>query len=403
MSKAADKPIKFLLIMNYLENKYDFRFNTVSIDLEYKPKQETDWKTLNPADLEVELLREGFTGFDKQLAALLKSSFVPRFDPILEYFESLPPWDNKTDYIGILANYVRTTDQEFYLRQFKKMLVRMVAQGLNAIAFNKHCFTFYSNQNDGKTYFFENLLQGTGLAEYSKKNIEFEGKDSKRSLAENFMINLDELAGLSKQDVNRAKAFFSESQIKLRLPYDKKDSIMSRRASFVGSTNQREFLVDETGNVRWIVFEVLSINHDNGGPNGYRAVDINKVWAQAYFLFQNDYPVQLDKDEIAHSENNNARYGRDSVEYQMLLQYFTPVAKEQGGTFYQPYKLVERLTQLASNTVRLTSENMGRALKKMGVEKAQTRIGQLPVWGYYLSENLLNVADQPVGTPDNPF
>lgn len=389
--------------MDYLKKKYDFRFNTVSIDLEYKLKKSNEWETLNPSDLEVELLLEGFTGFDKQLAALLKSSFVPKFDPILEYFENLPKWDNENDYIGMLANYVKTTDQEFYVRQFKKMLVRMVAQGLNKIAFNKHCFTFFSNQNDGKTYFFENLVQGTPLANYSKKNIEFEGKDSKRSLAENFMINLDELAGLSKQDVNRAKAFFSESQIKLRLPYDKKDSIMLRRASFVGSTNMREFLVDETGNVRWIVFEVLHINHDMGGPKGYKAIDINKVWAQAYYLFKNGFPVQLSNEEIAHSENNNARYGRDTVEFQMLLQYFTPCKKEQGGIFYQPYKLVERLTQLASNTVRLTSENIGKALRKMGVEKEQTRIGQMPVYGYYLKENLLNIDGQPVADTTPQF
>ncbi|MVM34861.1 hypothetical protein GO755_32835 [Spirosoma sp. HMF4905] len=403
MSKAGDKPIKFLLIMSYLEKKYDFRFNTVSIDLEYKDKKGTDWTTLNPADLEVELLKEGFTGFDKQLAALLKSSFVKRYDPIAAYFESLPEPDHSQDYIGELAGYVKTTDQEFYVRMFRKKLVRMVAQGINAIAFNKHCFTFFSNQNDGKTYFFEYLLQGTPLAEYSKKNIDFEGKDSKISLAANFMINLDELAGLSKQDVNRAKAFFSESQIKLRLPYDKKDSIMSRRASFVGSTNQREFLVDETGNVRWIVFEVISINHDNGGPNGYHKVDMNKVWAQAYYLFKEGFPVQLSKDDIAHSESNNARYGRDSVEYQMILQYYTPCTKEQGGTHLQPYKMAERLTQLSNNTIRLTSENIGRAMRKIGVDKVQVSIGQYSVWGYYVKENLLNVAGSPVVLSDTPM
>ena len=377
--------------MEYLQSRYEFRFNTVSIDIEYRAKKNgAEWTVLVPAKLDSELFREGFTGFDKQLGALINDpDFVPHYDPILNYFESLPEHDPSTDYIGMLAQYVQTTDQDFFVRQFRKMLVRMVAQGLNRIAFNKHCFTFFSNQNDGKTFFFENLLQGTPLADYTKKNIDFEGKDSKRSLAENFMINLDELAGLSKQDVNRAKAFFSESQIKLRLPYDRKDTIMLRRASFVGSTNQREFLVDETGNVRWIVFEVLSINHDNGGPNGYRAIDVNKVWAQAYYLFKNGSPVQMDKDEIAHSENNNARYGRDSVEYQMLLEYYTPCSEANGGTFYQPYRLVEILTKMVNNTVRLTSENIGRALRKMGVEKDQRRIenSTIPKWGYWLKEN----------------
>jgi len=399
----ADKPIKFVVIKAYLEEKYIFRFNTVSIDLEYKEKGTDGWNVLNPADLEVELMIEGFTGFDKQLAAYLKSSYVEKYDPIREYFESLPDHVPGTDPIAELANYVKTTDQEFYVKQFRKMLVRMVAQGLNEISFNKHCFTFYSKQNDGKTYFFENLLQGTALATYSKKNIDFEGKDSKISLAGNFMINLDELAGLSKQDVNRAKAFFSESQIKLRLPYDKKDSIMSRRASFVGSTNQREFLIDETGNVRWIVFEVISINHDSGGPNGYRAVDVNKVWAHAYFLLRNGFPVQLDKDEIAQSELNNAKYGRDSVEYQMLLQYFEPCQKGE-GMFYQPFRIAEILTKISGNSFRISAESVGKALTKMKVEKVQERTNgsKVPLGGYWLRE-LPIIAYNPQSLSDKPF
>jgi predicted P-loop ATPase len=401
MGKASDKPIKFVLIRDYLEKKYDFRFNAVAIDLEYKPLKATVWETLNPSDLECELFLEGFTGFEKQLSALLKSSsFVPVYDPIRNYFETLPPWDQQTDYISQYASYVRTTDQPFFLEQFKKMMVRMIAQAYNTISFNKQCLTFYSNQNDGKTYFFENMLKDTPLERYSKKNPDVEGKEAKRALAENFLVNFDELAGFSKQEVSKIKAFFSESQIKVRLPYDKKDSVMMRKASFVGSTNKREFLVDETGNVRWLVFEVLSINHDNGGPNGYRAVDINNVWAQAFFLFQGGYPVQLSPEELKHSETNNEKYARTTTEYELLISHFEPANKDALGKFYQPKDLLIRLTQLTSNQVRLNPENIGRALTKMKVERAQHRIGQFPVYGYWLKENLLDLSDQPA-TPVN--
>lgn len=388
------RPVKFIEIRTYLAERYQFRFNTVAVDLEYTEKGANEWQPLNPSNLTCELFESGFQGFDKQLDAMLRSDFVPKFDPIRQYFEGLPEWDG-TDYIGQLMSHIKTSDQDFFIAQFKKMLVRMIAQSFNRIAFNKHCLTLYSKQNDGKTSFFEYLINDTPLERYYKKNPDIEGKEAKRALAENFLLNLDELSALSKTDVNRVKATFSESAIKVRLPYDKKDSIMPRRASFVGSTNKREFLVDETGNVRWLVFEVISINHNYGRPGGYADVDINKVWAQAFSLFQTNSPVNLSADEIAHSEKNNEQYGQRTPEYQMLLQWFTPAPKAQGGTFYQPVNIVQRLTELSDNKIRLTSENVGRALTKMGIERSANRIGKNVAYGYWLKELLLGVDGQP--------
>ncbi|SFD67242.1 VapE domain-containing protein [Spirosoma endophyticum] len=387
MGKASDKPIKYVVIRDYLAEKYLFRFNTVAIDLEYADKEDNIFKPLNPADLEEELYEQGFTGFDKQLNTLLKTTtLVPRFNPIVEYFQNLQQWDGQTDYIETLADYVQTTDQDFWRAQFKKMLVRMIAQAFGKIGFNKQCIVLFSKQNDGKTYFWEYLVNGTPLWDYYKKNPDIIGKEAKRALAENFLLNLDELSALTKQDVNQVKATFSESQIKVRLPYDKKDSIMPRNASFVGSTNKREFLVDETGNVRWVVFEIIIINHNEGQPGGYVDVDINKVWAQAFYLFINDYVINLTKEDLAHSEANNEKYGARTVEYQMLLQHFTPSDKENGGQFFQPFQLAQILSSLVENRVRIIPENIGRALTKMGVERKAHRIGQNVAYGYWLKQ-----------------
>ena len=67
---------------------------------------------------------------------------------------------------------------------------------------------------------------------------------------------------LSKKDINHLKSVMSKDEIKTRLPYDKRASVLKRRCSFVGSTNNEEFLSDETGNVRWICFAINSINWD---------------------------------------------------------------------------------------------------------------------------------------------
>ena len=91
---------------------------------------------------------------ESALMALLKSKFVPKFDPLKSYLENLPKWDeSQPDYIEELANYVKSKDQYWFNLQFKKMIVRSLACSLNITAFNKQCFTLVGKQNDGKSSF----------------------------------------------------------------------------------------------------------------------------------------------------------------------------------------------------------------------------------------------------------
>ncbi|MGV3464146.1 MAG: VapE domain-containing protein [Heyndrickxia sp.] len=65
-------------------------------------------------------------------------------------------------------------------------------------------------------------------------------------------MNLDELSSLAKHEINSLKPLFSKDVINERLPYERKNSIIHRTASFIGSTNMAEFLTGETGSVHWL-------------------------------------------------------------------------------------------------------------------------------------------------------
>ena len=92
------------------------------------------------------------------------------------------------------------------------------------------------------------------------------------------ICNLDELAVLSKSDVNTLKSFISKSSANIRLPYARKAEFLERICSFVGSTNRTDFLTDETGSIRWLILRciLLILNYS-------KEIDMDKVWAQAYF------------------------------------------------------------------------------------------------------------------------
>ncbi|MCW3170306.1 virulence-associated E family protein [Chryseobacterium sp. 09-1422] len=79
--------------------------------------------------------------------------------------------------------------------------------------------------------------------------------------------------------MNSLKAYISKTHINERLAYARKSEYLERICSFVGSTNKTDFLTDDLGSVRWIIFEVIEKINFNYSSE----INIDKVWAQAYY------------------------------------------------------------------------------------------------------------------------
>ncbi|QDK77765.1 virulence protein E [Spirosoma sp. KCTC 42546] len=379
-------------IQDYLSERYAFRLDIVANVLQYKSVSSTCFREMNESNLLKELYEIGFNRFKDQLKALLKSDFIPEYDPFKAYFEGLPSWDEtQPDYIAELLSYVKVKDADWFAIMFKKMLIRSVACAIGVAKFNKQCFVLYGPQDDGKTSFLR-FLCPPALKDYYKENIDFENKDGRIALGENFLINLDELSSLSKSDTNKFKAYLTEERVKVRRPYAERETIIIRRASFLGSTNQNEFLTDVTGNVRWLVFETNSINHDKGGPKGYSAnVDINNVWAQAYALLKSGFQYQLTREELARSEGNNRQHQRTTAEIDLINHYFQPADKTTPkAEFLTATEIARRLTILIEGKVRVNDNNVGKALTLLGYQQLSVRraAGAFPVKGYWVVQVL---------------
>ena len=368
---GREKP-KITRIREYIEANYELRYDVVANDIEWRSRkpntQPHTFEVLNEDTLLVELLEVGYTGIKEPLNALLRSSWVPEYNPIYAYFEELPPWTpDKPDYIAQLSNYVTANDQEWFLNQYRKMFVRTIACGLGFIPFNKHCFLLIGKQHDGKSSFVR-FHCPPALNKYYTEQIDFENKDGQIALSGNLFINLDELSNFSKVDINKCKAFMTTDKIKVRHPFGSKPKISQRRASFLGSTNQRDFLTDQTGNVRWLIMDVQEIRHDDGGEAGYaRNVDINNVWAQAYALLKSGFKYQMTKDEIAQSEMNNKRYMRVTPEMELVRKHLL-IAKPKGpkAEYLMAGEIVQRFKERYNNRININDNNMGKALTASG-------------------------------------
>ncbi len=372
----------------YLFEKYDIQFNTINNTVFYKEKVSLKGFTeVNENDLFLELNMKGIKTSMNTLMSILNSSMIPKYNPFKNYFMSVENlWDRSKhgDIIEKLAIYLVTDDQQRLNKHFKKMLVRSVACSIEPSVFNKQAFILVSSQqNSGKSSFCRWLCPPK-LTEYFTENIGLD-KDSQIALCENFIINLDELATLSKADINGLKSIFSMSSVKTRPPYGRKAIKMIRRANFVGSTNRLEFLHDETGNVRWLCFNIQKIDWK------YRAdFDIDRVWSQAYQLYKENFNYNLTEDEIRKNENANEQFIETTTEFEMLLETVQPGTAENHTNFLTTTQIRSLLIEQSNFHERPNKIQLGKALIRLGFIQTQKYNSEkkYPIKGYYV--NVIN-------------
>lgn len=373
-------------VEKYISEKYELRFNEVSLDVEFRTKETNEpFTTLNENNIFRELHHNGISISIGKVNVLLASDFVKPYNPFKDYFEGLGGWQEhaEPDFITTLAGYLPVTDKERFERHFKKMLVRCIACALEDSVFNKQAFILvHSEQNSGKSTFCRWLCPKP-LQNYFTENISID-KDSLIALTQNFLINLDELATLSRAEINALKSMFSKDKVKARAPYERKAVTKPRRASFIGSTNKDEFLTDETGSVRFLCFELS----DKLNFAYQTEMSVNDVWRQAYALYKSGFHYQLTPEEITENERANRKYQIETTEMQLIQKKFIPSSKEALNADFFTASDVLKEINIENPYVKLNPQAIGRALKLLGFTKDSKyyeNTGQ-SIKGYYLKK-----------------
>ncbi|WET51003.1 VapE family protein [Chryseobacterium indologenes] len=363
-------------IRKYLAKNYQLRFNEIALEFEIKTEN-GDWTELNLNSLYIELTQAGINIAFNKLEILMRSHLISVFNAFENYFQNLEKWDGE-NHIQRLISFVKTTDTEPFQIHFEKWLTRSVLCALKRGYINKQCFVFYNTkQNSGKTSFLRFLIPPR-LEKYYTEDIGVD-KDGLIALCKNFIINIDELSVMSKTDVNILKAFISKNTVNARLPYDRKSSLMYRTSSFCGSTNRSDFLTDETGSVRWIIFEVLEIDF------GYsKEININQVWAQAYHnaFERKNYNPELTAEDLIENEKRNEKFKQVSLEQEILISHFEK--SENKNDFLTATEIMLAMSNALG--VRMNNVKIGKALTALNFERIKHSKKQ--VYGYLIKRKI---------------
>ena len=355
-----------------LKKYYRIKFNEIALEYEIINRATNEVIPLNESSLLIHLNRQNITSSQQALKTYLRSHFVPHFNPIVYYFENLHEWDD-FDYINQYAGYVNTDDNALFSYHLKKWAVRAVKAVFHKEQINKHCLVLANGeQHAGKSTYLANLCP-TNLKPYYAENIGI-SKDDRIKLCTNLIINIEELDVLGKYDINAIKSMLSQVTVNERLPYADKASLQYRISSFIASTNRLEILSDDTGNVRWILFEVIGkINFSYSTD-----FDINNFWAQAYHIYKNekDFKSDLSLEDVHINEKRNEKFTIQSIENESIIQYYK---KSTDITYFRTATDIVKELLIHKGT-KVNSQKIGSALKKYGYDRIKHPKKQ--VYGY---------------------
>jgi putative DNA primase/helicase len=157
---------------------------------------------------------------------------------------------------------------------------------------------------------------------YSDAPIVLGDKDAYQQIQGCWGVELAELDAFNKAESTAAKSFFSQVRDRYRPSYGRCVEDFPRQCVFIGSTNQQEYLKDQTGNRRYWPIRTHAINID------LLAERRDQLWAEAVHRFRQEEPwwVEANEQELFQQEQE-ARMQADGWE-DPIRDYLDTITKD---------------------------------------------------------------------------
>ena len=355
-------------MMQLLESRYDFRYNTVMKFVEYMPK-EKGWYGFQPVDprvqkrmtLEVQLadIRVSI----KDVRNFLESDYIKNYNPIDEYlFQCYDKWDGK-DHIRALARTVPTTNphwEDWFYTWFLGMVDQW--RGFTHRQYgNSVAPLLISKQGYNKSTFCRRLLPPELQWGYSDNLILSEKRQVYQAMAQFMVINLDEFNQISPQvQQGFLKNLIQLPTLKYKPPYGSHVMEFPRLASFIATSNMKDILSDPSGNRRFIGVELTGPIDVSVRPN------YQQLFAQALSALNNGEKSYFDAQQVKLIMKSNSQFEIIQPIDQYFLLYFELVENEKEGDYLTAAEIFDYLKKQIGSSLKVNSlMGFGRKLANM--------------------------------------
>ena len=180
-----------------------------------------------------------------------------------EFLVEIPEWDG-TDRIEQMAKLIKLKEKsEVNLTSFTELLKEwcgIVFQRLQNPMIQNRILVLQGDQGIGKDTWIDLLVGGLGQFAITFSIVK-EDKDTYLNLHRGLIMKISEFDKTARADVSTLKDIITTPSTNLRASYDRDAKLRFSRCSFITSVNPENILRDSTGNRRFLIFEIESIQY----------------------------------------------------------------------------------------------------------------------------------------------
>ena len=372
----------------FLTSRYRFRFNVLTEETEvtniannipdaHLRYAKVDERWMNT--LSMEAIETGIDCWDRDIQRFVRSRRISEYHPFTAYFEQLPEWDGK-DRVSALAR--RVSDDPVWVNGFHRWMLGLSAQWMqfrsdtNSInrANSVAPLLVSSRQGLGKSTFCRLLMPDVLKAYYTESYDLGSPASAEAKLAAYGLINLDEFDKLSASQMPLLKNLMQASALNIRKAYKRSASALPRIASFIGTSNREDLLVDRTGSRRFLC---VSLEHaiDCTTP-----VEHEQLYAQLKAELLSGERSWFNKEEEQAIQQHNALFYKHIPEeevFRLCFRFATQEDHPQEVLTLSATQLFERMKSAHPSAMRgMTAYSLSRILPQLG-ERVHTAKGNV--------------------------
>ncbi|MEK4359920.1 virulence-associated E family protein [Paenibacillus sp. FSL M7-1455] len=318
-----------ILILENDPNLKSIVFNQLSDSLEIKgdvpwPHPSRFWRDADDAQL-ISYIDTHYGTFSARNydVAVAKVADDRSYHPIREFIEALPEWDKVPRVDSLLIDYLGASDNPYVRAVTRKNLCAAIARVLTpGIKFDS-MLVLNGPQGVGKSTLIAKL--GGDWFSDSLSLSDTKDKTAAEKLQGYWILEIGELAGLKKAEVETLRSFLSRQNDIYRASFGRRATPHLRQCVFFGTTNaEKGYLRDTTGNRRFWPVKTPG----NGTKKSWQLTqdEILQIWAEALTFVKAGEKLYLDasleklaKDEQREAMESDEREGLVREYLDMLL------------------------------------------------------------------------------------
>jgi len=229
------------------------------------------------------------------------------FHPVRDYLSGLS-WDGVQRIDNLLIEYFGATDNIYTREAIRKMLVGAVARiFVPGCKFDLVLVLVGKKEGTGKSTFVKKL----GKDWFSDTFLTVHGKEALEQIQGAWIIEMAELAGLRKAEVEAIKHFITKQEDAFRPAYGRTSETYKRQCVFFGTTNNDRFLKEQHGNRRFMPVDVFESKATKDPLASTLDSELDQIWAEAVNLYKTGEKPYLSEEanaiaDVARGEHAEA-------------------------------------------------------------------------------------------------